>query len=163
MSFTRIQSLVGSTATSSFASAIGSGDCVAVLGWLSSYTSGTPTLSVTDNKSNSYPVKATFTGVDHYGQNNAVCVAFLENITNGPQTLTVSQTGATGGAIYFLAEEWSGAASSSAADGAACQFFYTSGTNSMTSGNFTPAANGDLIPKVIASDRREPSRAFRWM
>lgn len=134
----------GTTVALSFGVAVTSGN--AVVGTLT-YSQGTGGAdnftTLQDDKGNSYTPL-----VGHFfdSTNTQYCSMFhLENITNGPITLTASFSPGVGFRAMAMAE-FSGVATSSAFDGATGQLSGNStATDAVTSGNITTTANGDLV------------------
>lgn len=150
MGFSLVQSKVGSTPSGgttppqslSFGSAVSSGNTVIVAAAGNVSSGGQPTISITDDKSNTYTLETSQTNGWDAAQNTWLQVFVASGITNGPTTITLS-TSAPAAFIRMILEEWSGIASTNFIDGNNIQL--QSGTNSLSSGNFTPAVSGDLI------------------
>jgi hypothetical protein len=144
VSATTCTSTVVTTLALSLGGAVGSGHTVT---GLVSYGLGSvaPTVSsITDDKSNTYTLVDN--AIKAGATNTWGTSFFLQNITNGPTTITANFSQG----VRFnrmLLDEYSGVAASSPLDGHTAQNQNTPGTgaNVVTSGNFTTASNGDLI------------------
>jgi hypothetical protein len=128
-------------------SAVGSGHTICGLVSWDNTTNPGATVSVSDDKGNTYNVEAISTDTT----NNQKTTAFsLTNITNAPTVFTATLSAANA-FCSILVEEFSGVsrASSDERDGAAHggQFQNSpgTGTDGITSGTFTTNTNGDLL------------------
>lgn len=137
----------GATSTNTMSMAltnpVGSGNLIVVT--LGFAAAGGETVTFTDNLSNTYTTAITliFNAVAGY----AVASAYLPNITNGPQTLIATISGAKT-FLTMVADEWSGLAPTSVLDVAAtgqAQSSVPGTTDAITSGTITTVTNGDLI------------------
>lgn len=121
-------------------SPIGYGHAIVGFASLTAANSTSPTVSIADDKGNSYPLKSDIFDVSA-GQRSVTFA--LGNITNGPQTFTAT-LGSSTDFLYIYASEYAGiAALSDPTDGFTGQVF--SGSTSVTSGNVTTTQSGDVI------------------
>lgn len=132
-------------ATVTLGAAVGNGNCLIVT------VIGGTSVTVTDNKSNTYTL-AQSTNNSSLGVscNTYIC----SNITNGPTTITVNESASN--SMTVIVDEIhnsAGAISSSPLDvaGGAAQSNINSGSNVISSGSITTTANGDLIYGVTMS------------
>src|SRR6185437_6877261 len=109
-----VQQCASSTSSCAFTATVASGDAVVAGVWVSG--SASPTITMTDDKSNVY----TQVGLIG-GSSNAAASFYALNLTNGPKTITVSTSAGTVGVVHL--EEVSGVASSGALDGHGEAFF----------------------------------------
>jgi hypothetical protein len=133
------------TAAVTLASPVASGDAVIVT--FCGTSAGANTMSVTDDKSNTYTVQYQFGAFpDSAASNYACAVAYALNVTNAPQTITATANVGLS-FLTIVADEFSGVKASGAVDGSAGQAVNNpgTGTDAVTSGSLTTAANGDLI------------------
>lgn len=153
MAFARVQgnTSANSGSANSIAvtiSAVGNGNCVCGV-FSCDNGNAITTLTVTDDKGNTYNVEARI--LDTTG--NQQQYAFSRtNITNGPVTITATMNGIVANTFRAIqVDEFSGASTASAdeRDGAAHggQFQATpgTGTDAISSGTFTTSTNEDLI------------------
>src|SRR5262245_6885655 len=153
MAWARVQGnqnyVQGSTASVAVTlSAVGSGN--AVCGAVTWDNTAVTLTSVTDNQSNTYNVETTIIDTT----DNQKSAAFSRtNITNGPTTITANFSGSVG-FHGIIADEFSGGSNSStderdgSAHGGQFQSSPGTGTDGITSGNFTTSVDGDLIYSV---------------
>jgi len=102
----------------------------------------TPTLTIADDKSNSYTV----IGYDRTLAGTLTAYYYRANITNAPTTITATLSSGTGTYWRVIAEEFANVTTSSPLD--ANNIHYNSaanGTDAATSNSFTPTVNYDLI------------------
>jgi hypothetical protein len=128
-------------------SAVGNGHTICGLVSWDNTTNPGATVSVSDDKGNTYNVEAISTDTT----NNQKTTAFsLTNITNAPTVFTATLSAANA-FCSILVEEFSGVSSASsderdgAAHGGQFQNSPGTGTDGITSGTFTTNTNGDLL------------------
>lgn len=155
MAFSHVQGAVGTdnqsgtTISVTLTNTVGSGN--AVMGGFQFFAASLPTISVTDDKSNTYTVPDTiaFTGAGSaWG-----CSFELANITNAPKTITVT-FGASVSFARIIADEFSGVATASALDvhTGKDDANVLSGTDTISSGATAgAAASGDLVYGVMVA------------
>lgn len=130
------------TSISATGSVIGSGNVVC--GCVFFDNPAATLTSVTDDQSNTYTIEQTIQNSD--GSNLFLSSFYLTNITNGPKTVTAN-FGSSTPHTQITWDEYSGLAASAVLDGHAgqAQAAPGTGTDAITSGNFTTTDNGDLI------------------
>jgi hypothetical protein len=133
----------------SFGAAVTSGNAYVGTATYSQNSGADCFASLVDDKGNAPTVVAKLSDT---AATQFVLLFHIENVTNGPTTVTISFTTTacgTGGGAAFVSlaiAEFSGVATTSAIDGSTSQVFAGSTTtNAVTSGNITTTANGDLI------------------
>lgn len=121
------------TVTATFSAAVGSGNAVVGV----AICLGSQVLSgVTDDKGNTYTI------IDNASGAHAFSTFWRGNITNGPTTITATFTASTG-YPQIIMDEYSGVVSM---DGHKALYAGTvSGTDGLSTGNFTTTKNGDVI------------------
>lgn len=120
--------------------AVTSGDAV-IVGFDFDISAGTPGVSVTDNKGNTYiitqNVADAFSGMSN-------CIAYALNVTNAPQTITITGTSTTSTSIHLDATVYE-------VSGAGAIDVSTSGTNASGTAllaSFTTAATNEFALMV---------------
>lgn len=144
MAYALVQNAVGSafsgtTVSATFGSAVTAHNTILVGAIIDATLS---IVSITDG-TNTYSVGGSNTGA---GNPAKVGFGFSLNIAAGTPTVTLTTSGTIGSATIWI-EEWSGIATSSAADGSSALFTSGSGTpgEAFNAGSFTPGTSGDLI------------------
>ena len=127
------------TCAVTLAATVGSGNalCVSV-----SYTTAViDSISVTDDKGNSY---TSVISALNSGSGYAMHLFVAVNLTNAPQTITATDNSGPRQFLTIMVDEFSGASS---LDGSACQAQSQAGTgtDAITSGPYTTTHNGDII------------------
>lgn len=126
------------------AAAVGSGNTVC---GICSYSSSGGISNVTDDKGNTYSLETEITDSTNLQKSTAFS---RSNITNGPKTITFNMVG-TFANLSIIADEFSGCGIAttdqrdSTAHGGQFQSAPGTGTNGVTSGNFTTVTAGDLL------------------
>ena len=115
-----------------------------VVGFFSD-NSGSPTWSVSDDKSNTWTLARSTT--DNKG--NIIAVYYALNVAAGTHMITVHNTGGTAGYLAVSASEYYNVASSSAFDAGNCYAGSTS--TSIAAGSITPSNSGDLLWQFAAN------------
>lgn len=143
---THVQGKTGSgssatTVAATFTTAVTSGDFVCgLVGW-SDPSNAITINSVSDDQSNTYTV---LTKYNDSTSGISAAQFYLENITNGPVTVTVTfSTSVTSSDLII--DEFSDIATSSSIDGHTGQSFSGTGSGTASSGNITTTVAGDLI------------------
>lgn len=141
----------GSTNTATTAvtlgAAVGSGNLVCVtIGYAGT---SSDTLTVADNKGNTYTAADKLTNTSGYAWFTFYCAG----ITNGPTTITATDQA---GAVSFstiIVDEFSGGGSGAILDGHAIASYDASSTptDAVSSGSFTTTTNGDLIYGTVVN------------
>ena len=115
-----------------------------VLGFFSD-NSGDPTWTVSDDKSNTWTLAQSTT--DNNG--NIIAVYYALNVAAGTRMITVKNSGGTAGYLAVSESEYYNVAASSALDAGNCNA--GSRSTSITAGNITPTASGDLLWQYAAN------------
>jgi uncharacterized membrane protein len=115
-----------------------------VLGFFSD-NSGSPTWTITDDKSNTWRQARSTT--DNNG--NIIAVYYALNVAAGTRMITVNNSGGTAGYLAVSASEYYNVASLSALDAGSC--YAGSNSTSITAGNITPTTSGDLLWQFAAN------------
>lgn len=160
-------SLINTTASTTFTGAstfnvtipaVTSGDILTVGILVQSVAAST--MSVTDNKSNTYNV----IGAGNPGTGN-VLVCFVSNalITNGPATVTINSTGTWTG-LFIRIDEWSPPASTTAIaqDGNHYNTGFAASATLVNDSTFTTTSNGDLAVSYVLSNTSTANTAAGW-
>jgi hypothetical protein len=109
-----------------------------VLGFFSDNT-GSPTWTVSDDKSNTWTLASSTT--DSSG--NIIAVYYALNVAAGTHMLSVKSSAQTAGYLTVSASEYYNVATSSALDASHCNA--GSSSTSITAGSITPGTSGDLL------------------
>lgn len=111
----------------------------AIILGLFSDNSGSPTWSVSDDKSNNWTLAAS--AKDSNG--NILAIYFALNVAAGTRMLSVKSSAGTNGYVAVSASEYYNIATSSALDAQSCSTGASSTT--ISAGTITPASSGDLL------------------
>jgi hypothetical protein len=111
----------------------------AILLGLISNNSGSPTWTVTDDKSNTWTQAGSATDT----KGNIFAVYYALNVAAGTRFLSVKSSAGTEGYLAVSASEYYNVASASALDAKSCNA--GSNSTSITAGSITPTASGDLL------------------
>lgn len=106
----------------------------------------TDTITMTDDKANVYTIVFA-SPVINAGASFGCDLGYFLNATNGPKTITASNSNART-FLSVVAEEWSNVLTSAAVDGtpaSASQNSAGTGANAIKTANVTTTANGDLV------------------
>ena len=115
-----------------------------VMGFFSD-NSGSPTWTVTDDKSNTWTLARSTT--DNNG--NIIAVYYALNVAPGTRMITIKNSGGTAGYLAVSASEYYNVAPSSALDASTC--YVGSSSTSISSGNIAPTTSGDLLWQFAAN------------
>lgn len=133
------QTFAGTTVNATFGSAVSAGHAILV-GIVASPS--TVTISSISDGVNTYTIGSVSDASGGY----RITYGYALNVAAGTPSVTVTLSGVTTGALISI-EDWSGIATSAAADGGSAAFTAGSGTpgEAFSAGAFTPSSNGDLI------------------
>jgi hypothetical protein len=111
----------------------------AILLGLFSDNTGSPTWTVSDDKSNTW----TLAGSTTDSKGNIIAVYYALNVAAGTRMLSVQSSAQTAGYLAVSASEYYNVAASSALDTKSCDA--GSSSTSITAGSITPGTSGDLL------------------
>jgi hypothetical protein len=111
----------------------------AIILGLFSDDSGSPSWTVSDDKSNSWSLASSAKD----GNGNIIAIYYALNVAAGTRRLSVKSSAGTNGFVAVSASEYYNVATASALDGQSCN----TGTSSTTisAGTMTPGSSGDLV------------------